>query len=427
MLATAQQILPALVVLASLVAMAHVGGRVFTALRQPRVIGEIVGGVVLGPTCFGALAPELSARLFSTEGAGASLLAGVSEIGLLLLMFCSGAELGASVQRSERRTVTLVSVTGLVIPVIAALLFVAVFDTSAWQGPARSATAFVLVFAIAIAVASIPVISRIMLDLGILDTPFARIVVAVAVIEDVVLYVALAVALGLVQAGSASASGLAGILGIAPRSGLNVAWHVGMTFGFLGLSLTSGPGLFRDLVARPGLMTRTGPILVPLALLASLTAICGFLGVTLFFGAFIAGIIVRVGSDEWRKALDALRPLAFGFFIPAYFARVGYRLDLRHALDIGSFLLFVAFACAVKATSVYMGARLAGEGRAAAVNLSVALNARGGPGIVLASVAFDAAIVNDRFYTVLVLLAILTSLFAGAWLQRELRAGRRLR
>ena len=110
-----------------------------------------------------------------------------------------------------------------------------------------------------------------------------------------------------------------------------------------------------------------------------------------------------------------------------YFAIVGLRLDLLSGFEPLFFLLFLAVACVAKYVSVWVGARWAGESSAGARNLGVALNARGGPGIVLASVAFDAGIVDQGFYAVLVMLAIVTSLLAGSWLGRVVRSESPLR
>jgi Kef-type K+ transport system membrane component KefB len=101
-----------------------------------------------------------------------------------------------------------------------------------------------------------------------------------------------------------------------------------------------------------------------------------------------------------------------------YFAIVGLQLDLFRSFDPLFFVIYLFFACLVKAASVYAGARIAGEGQEASLNLAVAMNARGGPGIVLASVAFGAGIIDQPFYAVLVLLAIITSFIAGSWLER---------
>jgi Kef-type K+ transport system membrane component KefB len=163
---------------------AHAVGHLFTLARQPRVIGEIMGGLLLGPTVLGALAPELQATLFPSEGPVAAVLGWNYQIGLLLLMFASGAEMRSVFRRGETRVVGLVTVVGVVLPFVAGLLLFRVIDSSSLLGVAQNDTALLLVFGLAIAVTSIPVISRIMFDLGIIETPFARIVLGVAVIED---------------------------------------------------------------------------------------------------------------------------------------------------------------------------------------------------------------------------------------------------
>jgi Kef-type K+ transport system membrane component KefB len=154
------------------------------------------------------------------------------------------------------------------------------------------------------------------------------------------------------------------------------------------------------------------------------TAICVFLGVTPLLGAFVAGMSASVVTEDRSGGREAIKNFSFAFFIPVYFAIVGLRLDLVKHFDLLFFLFFLVFACAIKALSVYAGARLAGETRFASTNLAVAMNARGGPGIVLASVAFDAGIINESFYAALVMLAVVTSLFAGSWLDRVVRDGR---
>jgi Kef-type K+ transport system membrane component KefB len=273
------------------------------------------------------------------------------------------------------------------------------------------------------------VISRIMGDLGILDTPFARIVLAVAVIEDVIVYVILAIAIGLVTEPSDHAFGLSQWLGLAPGSAAGIAYHVGVTLAFLALARGLGPALYRRVRRfRFNLVRRGNLIGFQLAFLLAFTVLATLLGVVPLFGAFLAGIVVGAsGRDGAAEARESIRTFALAFFVPVYFAVVGLRLDLIHAFSPLFFALFFAVACVAKAASVWVGATLAGESARGAVNLAVALNARGGPGIVLASVAFDSAIISQEFYAVLVLLAILTSLAAGSWLERAVRGGAPLR
>ena len=163
------------------------------------MIGEIAAGLVLGPTLLGHLAPGAESWLVPKTGATPTVLGAVYQLGLLLLLFCSGAQIQSGHRRGENKTVGWVFSTGTVLPFLAGLGLLHVLDLRSSWGPHANAASFLLIFAIAMAVTSIPVISKIMHDLGILDTPFARVVLGVAVAEDIVLYVILAVSLGLAQ------------------------------------------------------------------------------------------------------------------------------------------------------------------------------------------------------------------------------------
>ena len=401
---------------------AHGVGYLFRRLRQPPVIGEIVGGLLLGPTVLGAFAPAVQARLFPASGTTAPVLGAVYQLGLILLMFTAGAEIRSMFDRRARRTAAFVAVVGTAIPFACGLVAFQALHPGAIEGSAHNRTALLLVFGIALAVTSIPVISRIMLDLGVLESGFARIVLSVAVIEDVVLYVVLAIALGLVTRGHGDDFGLPAVLGLEPGSAPGAVYHVVATVGFLVLFRTLGPRFFQAAMrTRFNLVHRGSAIGFQLAFVLTATWACMLLGVTPLFGALVAGMVVATVGPDCAPAREAIKEFSLAFFVPVYFAIVGLRLDLLHDLRPLFFLGFLVFACVAKSVSVYAGSRLAGERPPAARHLSIAMNARGGPGIVLASVALDARIINAQFYASLVLLAIATSLLAGYSLQRAVR------
>jgi Kef-type K+ transport system membrane component KefB len=424
---TTAEVARVVIALGLLLIAAHACGQLFARFRQPPVIGEIVGGLMLGPTIFGALLPGLQAQVFPDDGATAPVLGAIYQLGLFLLMFTAGAELRSVFHRGERKTATYLTLGGTLLPFITGIALLQVIDLNDFQGPAGSDMAFMLVVAIAVAVTSISVISRIMLDLGILQTAFARIVLTAAVIEDIALYVVLAVALGLVSQATGDDFGLAVILNLEPSSSVSMAYHVVISLAFFGCFLWLGPKLFRGLSRSPyNPVQRRNPIAFQLAFMFALTGLALFAGITPLFGAFVAGMVIGVLGDEQDEARDAIKRFAFAFFVPIYFAIVGLRLDLVHDLNALLVVGFIAFSCIVKSFSAYAGARLAGQDRSGATNLAVAMNARGGPGIVLASVAFDAGIINEEFFVALVLLAVVTSLAAGSWLERVLKSGRPL-
>jgi Kef-type K+ transport system membrane component KefB len=405
--------------LAALLCASHSFGYFFQKSKQPQVIGEILGGLVLGPTFLKIAAPEVYHFLFLANSPTQIVLGTIYQMGLLLLMFCSGMEMSSRFRKNEKKTIGYISATGSMIPFAFSFLLLSQLNVSDHIGSANHNLAFTLVFAASIAVTSIPVISRILFDLGILDTRFSRIVLSAAVIEDIALYVILAIALALAGKPDKEAFGLLAWIGIKPVSGLGFLYHLLVTPFVIGTSIFSGPMLFQRLdKARFNFPKKRNPVAFLLLTLLVITGCVIFLDITPMLGAFAAGIIVKSvqTNDLQPKVSSAIKEFSFAFFIPIYFAIVGLKLDLIHAFNPLFFVLFLTCACAVKILSVYLGCRLAGEPHKASLHFGVAMNARGGPGIVLASLAFDAHIINETFYVTLVLLAIVTSLLAGSWL-----------
>jgi Kef-type K+ transport system membrane component KefB len=409
-----------LVALAVLLIAAHGCGSLFARLGQPPAIGEIAGGILLGPTALAAAAPSVQHWIFPSSGMSAAALGAVYQLGLLLLMFAAGAEMRRLLQRNAVRTVGLIASFGLVLPFAAGLGLVAALGVGQFIGPAGNRTALVLVFGMAVAVTSIPVISRIMHDLGLLPTRFARIVLSAAVIEDIVLYVVLAVAVGLVQTGAGTAFGLPAALDIRtiPQ---NSVYHTVTAVLFMAAALGFGGRAYQALRGlRANVLARRSPVAFQLLWLLALSAAALALGLVPLYGAFTAGIAVAVADDSLAVNRDrnALAGISFGFFVPVYFALIGLQLDLIHHFSPLFFLGFLAVACAAKAASVYLGARLSREDRFTSASLAIAMNARGGPGIVLAATSYAAGIINQTFFVSLVMLSVVTSLAAGSWLER---------
>ncbi|MER5218902.1 cation:proton antiporter [Streptomyces flaveus] len=416
---TVAEIARILIVLTVFLVAAHLCGHLFARLRQPPVIGEIVGGLLLGGSALGLLAPSVSSWLVPPSSATAHTLGAVYQLGTILMVFLAGLEMRQSGLGTERKTVVFTTVTGLVIPFAAGLAIAQVVDTGGLAGPHGSAASISLVLGLAIAVTSIPVISRIMMDLGIMGSLFARMVLTVAVVEDVLLYVVLAVILGLAHIQADTSYGLPALL---PDHavGWDVAYYVGASVLFFAVCLAGGRAAFCRLSAGPlGVLERRSPAAFRLVFLFALCLGCMSLGIDPIFGALMAGIAMA-GQETASPGQEAVRAFSLAFFIPIYFALVGFRLDLVHNLDLVFFGWLFVLACVVKFGSVWLGARLAGKSPSWSTHFAVAMNARGGPGIILASVTFGAGIINGRFFVALVLLSILTSQLAGAWLTRAL-------
>ncbi len=398
-----------LFVLLLLVGLAQLLGYLFTKLRQPKVIGEILAGVVLGPAVIGRL--PVASGLMNVVHRQGEILNFVYWLGLLLLMFLSGTETRQLFTREERREVGWLSIVGTGIPFLVALSLGAwVVRPSMW-GENGNRISLMIVLAVGVAVTSVPVVSKIFADLNILQTRFARLVLGVAVLEDIVLWLALAVA-----------TAMAGRTVLDPR---RLSYHLICTVGFFVLGLTLLPRVVKRInKSRHNVFAKHAPVGYAIAVLLGYCVLAGALDVSLVFAAFLAGFaVVHKKRRLFADALEAISKVSFAFFIPVYFATVGLKLDLVRGLSLPMLLAFLAGSCLLKVVSVALAGRCAGFRGLDLLNLAITTNARGGPGIVLASVAFDAGIISATFYTTLVIAAVVTSQFAGAWLDYILRKG----
>jgi Kef-type K+ transport system membrane component KefB len=398
-----------LLLLLLLVASAQLLGYLFTKLRQPKVVGEILAGVVLGPALLGRL--SVGVWIAETARHQANVLNFVYWLGLLLLMFLSGAETQQLFTREERREVGVLSVVGTGIPFVLALAVGPWLIHPALSGPNGNRISLIIILAIGVAVTSVPVVSKIFADLKILHTRFARLVLGVAVLEDIALWLALAVA-----------TALAGKAALNPK---HMSYHLFATVAFFALGLTLLPrAIKRFNKSKFNVLARNSPVAYSMAVLLAYCVVAGALDVSLVFAAFLSGFaVVHKKRRLFAEALDAIAKVSFAIFVPVYFAIVGFKLDLVRGVSLWMIALFLVGSCTVKLASMWMAGRLAGFRGLDLINLAITTNARGGPGIVLASVAFDAGIISPQFYTTLVVAAVLTSQLAGAWLDYVLTKG----
>jgi Kef-type K+ transport system membrane component KefB len=406
---TSEQLGSLLIALLVLLASAHVLGHLFSRLKQPRVIGEVLAGVLIGPSVLGR-SPHFASFFSNSDPQTGPVLSFVYWMGLLLLMFTSGAEIKHLFGREDRRQVGWLVVVGTGLPFVVALVAGYSLPLHNLTGPALNRTALILVLGIAAAVTSIPVISRIFHDLRILHTRFARLVLGVAVLEDIALWAVLAIATALAKSS------------VLPKR--EITSHIAATLIYFAAGMFLMPKLLKRVhIARWNVLATASPTGYIVAILFAYCGLAALFQISLIFAAFLAGFAIAAEPELFRDSLPALHKFSFSVFVPIYFAIVGLKLDLGRNFSFVMLIIFFVAACAVKLLSVGAGAHFAGFRGRDVVNLAVATNARGGPGIVLASVAYDAGIVNAACYTTLVLLAIFTSQAAGAWLEYVLSRG----
>jgi len=389
----------------------HTFGFLLNKLKLPRVIGEIFGGLLLGPTALGYFFPNAYTWLFSAFESEGKLISLMSWLGLILLMFISGFEIEKSLDRDDRKIILVLIIGSTVLPFVAGWVAPSVYDFTPYLGIKNNMVALQLVIAIATAITSIPVISKIFMDLGVMNTRFAKIVLSIATIHDVLLWIILAVATGLVSAETPSI--------------WQITSSIILTIAFFGLTLFLMPRVMLTLIrSRYNLLIRSSISGYVLFVCFLFAAIASLLSVNVVFGALLAGIVIGLMPRKFlRPAKNNVKDFSLALFVPLYFAIVGLKLDFIHNFAPLFFLFFLTFTTLFQLLGTVLSAKLLKKDWLSSFNLGVAMSTRGGPGIVLATVAFDLGIINEVFFVTLVSIAIVTSLFAGTWFKYVLTKG----
>jgi Kef-type K+ transport system membrane component KefB len=374
-----------LVQLFALLLAAKIGDEVFKRLRQPAVIGEILGGLAVGPAVLGIYQVNAETQLFA-------------EIGVVLLLFRVGIETRLGDLARVGGTALAVAALGVALPFAAGLGLAEIIGEPLVVG---------VFLAAALTATSVGITSRVLGDLDALRTMSGRVILAAAVIDDVLAMLILAFASGL-AAGAVSMDRIAVLVVLAAL--------------FIGVVLLGGTSLLRR---RRSLLTAPRfaetPFLPGMIIMLGLAALAAFIGLAAIIGAFLAGMVV--GESSERRALEAeVEPVA-AFFTPFFFGFIGAQVDLVGLASTDALLLLAGItlvAVIAKFAGAFVGAVRLGAARAALVGWGMV--PRGEVGIVVAGLGLSAGAIGSELYSVVVGMAILTTLIVPPLLPRLVRA-----
>lgn len=364
---------------------AKLGDEVFKRIGQPAIVGEILGGVLIGPSVLGWVEAGEVLRVFS-------------ELGVVFLLFWVGLKTRLSEMRAVGRIAVTVGSAGVIVPFGAGIgLGLALgesTETSVFLGAALAAT-------------SAGITSATFLDLGIARRRAARTVLGAAVVDDILALILLSVAVGMAANGGVDVAKIALALGVA--------------IAFVAFVALGGTRLLQR---RPRLLEAPrfadSPLLPAIILCLGLAAFAAEIGLAALIGAFLAGMIVAETKDH-SSIEEEVKPL-YAFFPPFFFAFIGIELDLGTLLDGDTLLLLAAvtaLAAATKLVPAYLAARPLGRDEASIVG--VGMIPRGEVGIVVASIGAAEGVVDAELFGVVVGMSILTTLLAPFALRRASR------
>jgi Kef-type K+ transport system membrane component KefB/mannitol/fructose-specific phosphotransferase system IIA component (Ntr-type) len=394
--------------LAILLSVARLLGEGARRLGFPLIFGELASGILLGPTVLGRITPAGQHALFP-GGVPANMLAGYTNVGVVLLLAVAGLEVNLAIVRRRGKSALLTSLMGIVMPLAGGVLLGVLLPDSDLMRPDRRLL-FALFMGVALSISALPVIAKTLLDLGLFKTDVGLLVMAAAMIDDLVGWLGFSVLLGPMQGGALNL--------------LSVGRSVALTIGFVVVSLLVARPLLGRLVGRLQEDHHSGPrrvlsLIVLLALFgASFTQ---WIGVHAVFGGFVVGVVIGDTPHLKERTRLIVHDFVTNIFAPVFFASLGLRADFVKSFDLRLCVLVFVVASGAKIIGCTLGSRAGGLRWRPATAVGFGLNARGAMEVILALLALEAGLLREQVFVALVVMALLTSLISGPvmkWLLR---------
>jgi Kef-type K+ transport system membrane component KefB/nucleotide-binding universal stress UspA family protein len=375
-------------------------GEVAQRIGQPAVMGQLIGGLLLGPSFFGLIWPSAQHALFPGTPEQKSMIAAVSQLGILMLLLLTGMETDLPLVRRVGRAAVTVAAAGVALPFVCGFALGELLPDALLPNPdARLVTAIFL--GTALSISSVKIVAMVVREMDFMRRDLGQIIVASAILEDTIGWVIIAVALGLASAGTID------------------MWTVGRsivgTALFMVASFTVGRHIVFSVIrwVNDNFKSDFAVITAILVIMVAMALATQLIGVNTVLGAFVAGILIGESPILTRHIDEQLRGLITALFMPVFFGLSGLSADitvLRHGdlalLTVGLILI----ASIGKFSGAFIGGKLGGLTRAESLALGCGMNARGSTEVIVATIGLSMGVLNQNLFTLIVTMAVVTTL-----------------
>lgn len=375
--------------------------------KQPAVVGEILAGIILGPTILGYVSPDIFAALFPLSATSSLALDGFVQVAVVLLLFIAGLEVDLHIVLQQGKQALFTSFFGMAIPFFIGFIFPYYFPE--FFGVAENGDKLILALFLgtSMSITALPVIARILMDLNMFKSRIGMIIVASAMVNDLVGWLIFSVILSMIGQSGES---------------MSLGYTILLTLGFTLVMLTLGKALIDKLLpwvnkrwAWPG-----GLLSLAISLCFIGAAFTEWIGIHAIFGAFIVGIAMGDSSHFSERAKEIVHQFINNIFAPLFFVSIGLKVNFLLNFDglLVVAILLIAFAGKIFGSG--LGTYLGGFSKRESLAVGYGMNARGAMEIILGLIALEAAVIDQRLFVALVIMALLTSMTSGPMMKRVL-------
>ena len=375
-------------------------GEVMQQVGQPSVMGQLIAGILLGPSVFGWLFPDIQHGLFPRTPEQKAMIDGISQFGILLLLLLTGMETDLKLVKKVGRAAFSISITGVAVPFACGFALGEFMPD--WLLPHPDQRLITSLFlGTALSISSIKIVAAIVREMGFTRRNLGQVIVASAICEDTIGWVIIAITFGLAEAGKIDL--------------MSVGKSVLGTALFLTLSFTVGRRVVFFLIrwANDNFKSEFFVITTILVIMGLMALITNAIGVHTVLGAFVAGVLVGESPILSKHIDEQLRGLILAFFMPVFFGMAGLSADLTILKDptlLMMALALIAIASIGKFAGAFIGAEIGGLSRREALALACGMNARGSTEVIVATIGLSMGALSQNLFTMIVAMAVLTTM-----------------
>jgi Kef-type K+ transport system membrane component KefB/mannitol/fructose-specific phosphotransferase system IIA component (Ntr-type) len=398
---TPHDVMVVFLALAALLASAKFAGELVKKFNQPSVLGEIIAGILLGPTVLGHFRPELYGLLFPHTGPVALVLDGVTAISVVFFLLTAGIEIDLASIFRQGKSALLVSSFGMVIPFAFGFLSAAAFPQFLGADEGANRLVFALFIGTALSISALPVVARILMDLNLLRTDMGTVVMSSAMFDDLAGWILFGLVLGMMNPQA--------------NAGHGIRHTIILVLSFAVLMLTVGRWLIHKIL--PFIQAHTtwpgGVLGFIFSITLASAAFAEYAGIHAVFGAFITGAAVGESPHLRERTSEHIHQIVTNVFAPLFFASIGLHTDFVANFHLEVTAVILAVACLGKVLGAGWGARLGGMDFRTSIGIGLAMNARGAMEMILGILALQAGLIHEPMFVAIVVMALVTSLISA--------------
>jgi len=389
-----------LVEIGLLLLVGRIMGEAAQRIGQPAVMGQLIGGLLLGPSVFGAIWPGAQHALFPDSGTQKSMIDAVSQLGILMLLLLTGMETDLQLVRRVGRAAITVAIAGVAVPFACGFALGEMLPAAILPKPeARLVTAIFI--GTALSISSVKIVAMVVREMNFMRRDLGQIIVASAILEDTIGWVIIAVAFGLASAGTVDLWSLA-------RAVVGTAL-------FMIASFTIGRHVVFRVIrwANDNFQSEFPVVTATLIVMCVMALITQLLGVNTVLGAFVAGVLVGESPILTKHIDEQIRGLIVALFMPVFVAVSGLHADvtiLRNPSLAVLALGLIAIASIGKFSGAFLGGKISGLTRGESLALGCAMNARGSTEVIVASIGLSMGVLSQDLFTLIVTMAVVTTM-----------------